>query len=317
MRTKKVLICGASGFIGRNLFEHFDANSYETYGTYFKNRPQVSSPRIIQVDLRDKDKALQIMRGMDIVINAAAMTAGIGVYSEETSVNAFVEANNRINANLTEAAHINKVGHFIFLSCTIMYPSSAVPLGENESDMSKVHPKYSVLAEIKILGEERCQYFAGIGPTKYTAVRHTNIYGPHDKFDLKCGHVLSATIEKVMTSRNNEVTVWGRGQESRDFLYIKDLIEFIRRAIDLQTNNFEIFNVGSGKTHSINELVEIIISHSGQELKIVHDLTKPSVETQMNIDVEKAKRLLGWEAQTELHKGVSITMEWYKQNHPQ
>ena len=316
MRTKRVLICGASGFIGRNLFEHFDSNGYETYGTYLKSRPQVFNPKIIPVDLRDKYKALQIMQGMDIVINAAAMTAGIGVYSEETNAKEFVETNNRINANLVESAHVNRVGHFVFLSCTIMYPSSIVPLKENESDVDRVHPKYSVLAEIKILGEEGCQYFAGMGSTKYTTVRHTNVYGPYDKFDLKHGHVLSATIEKVMTSQNNEIIVWGSGQESRDFLYINDLIEFIRRAVNLQANNFEIFNVGSGKTYSINELVGVIISHSGKELKVIHDLTKPSIEPYMNIDAGKAKRLIGWQAKTNLNEGIRKTIEWYKKNHP-
>lgn len=307
----RVLVCGASGFIGRNLFEYFDSIGFETYGTCFKNKPKVFNPSIFQADLRDKDEAIWATRGMDIVINAAAMTDGIGVFSEEINAKAFVEANNQINANLAEAACVNRIENFVFLSCTIMYPSSGIPLKEEEFDPNKVHPKYSILAEMKIFGEERCRHFAELGNTKYTVVRHTNIYGPYDKFDLNRGHVLSATIAKVMTSKNNEIVVWGRGQESRDFLYVDDQMRFIRNAINLQESNFEIFNVGVGKTHTVNELVEIIISHSGRKFKIVHDLTRPSIETHMNINVDKARRILNWQPKFSLDAGIAQTINWY------
>ena len=260
---------------------------------------------------------LQVTQNMNIVINAAAMTDGIGVFSEEKRALDYAEANNQINANLSETAHLNGIRHFIFLSCTVMYPSSDIPLSEDGVDMKRVHPKYAVPAEMKIFGEERCRYFSDLDSTKYTVIRHTNIYGPHDKFDLKRGHVLSATIEKAMTLKDNkEIVVWGRGQESRDFLYIEDLADFIRTAIELQKTGFEIFNVGSGKIYSINKLVKIIVACSGKKLKIIHDPAKPTVETQMNICVEKARLVLGWQAKTELDEGILKTIEWYKQNHP-
>lgn len=314
MEKTRVMICGASGFIGRNLFEYYNSiNGYETYGTYLKNRPKNFNPRIFQADLRDKDEASFVTAGMDIVINAAAMTDGIGVFSEEKNAKTYAEANNLINANLAEAVSLNRVSHYISLSCTVMYPSSDIPLSEDGVDMKKIHPKYFIPAEMKIFAEERCRHFSNLGSTKYTVIRHTNIYGPYDKFDLARGHVLAATITKVIKAKD-KIIVWGKGEESRDFLYIDDLIEFIRKAVDLQESNFEIFNVGSGKTYSINELVKIIIARSGKKLDIIHDLTKPSVETQMNICVEKAKHLLNWQAKTELHEGISRTIEWYRNN---
>ena len=109
MSKTKVLICGANGFIGRNLFEHFNSDDgYETYGTYFKNKPNVFSPRIFQADLRDKDEALRATQGMDIVINAAALTDGMGAFDPTT----YIPQNRVINNNLIEAAHINRVKHF-------------------------------------------------------------------------------------------------------------------------------------------------------------------------------------------------------------
>lgn len=314
MSKNKIMICGASGFIGRNLFEYYNSlKEYEAYGTYLKNRPKIFNPRIFQIDLRNKNEALWATAGMDIVINAAAMTDGIGVFSEEKNARTYAEANNLINANLAEAVGLNRVSHYISLSCTVMYPSSDIPLSEDEVDMRKIHPKYLIPAEMKIFAEECCRNFSNLGSTKYTVMRHTNIYGPYDKFDLARGHVLAATITKVIGTKD-KITVWGKGEESRDFLYIDDLIEFIRKTVDLQKSSFEIFNVGSGKTYSINELVKIIIARSGKKLDIIHDLTKPSVETQMNICVEKAQRLLNWQAKIKLHEGISRTIEWYENN---
>lgn len=317
MKKIRIMVCGTSGFIGRNLFEYFNSlDDYEVFGTYLKNKSQVSSPRVFQADLKDKETALRATRDMDIVINAAGQITGIGVFSVEESGRANAEANGLINSNLIEAAHINKVRHFVFLSCTIMYPSSDTPLAEDGIDISRIHPTYSRSAEMKIHGEELCRYFAGSGSTKYTVVRHTNIYGPYDKFDLHRGHVLASTIVKVL-QEEKEIVVWGGGAETRDFLHVDDQVEFIKKAIELQKNSFEIFNVGFGRTYSVNELVEIILSLTGKKLAVTHDFQKPTISSRISVNVGKALCILGWKARIDLSEGLSKTIEWYKQNYPQ
>ena len=310
MNKTKVLICGASGFIGRNLFQYFSSrDKYDTYGTYFTNRQSYPANRFFKADLKNKGEALWVTKDMDIVINAAAMTDGIGAYSGKEDI--FKQNNDLINANVIEATHVNGVKHCIYLSCTVMYHSSTIPLKEEEFDPIRTHPKYSLLAQMKLFGEESCRHFASLGNTKYTVARHTNIYGPHDKFDLKRGHVLAATIVKVMQAQKN-LTVWGSGKESRDFLYIEDLIEFINLAITHQKNNFDVFNVSYGQSTSINELVEKIIDCSGKKLEVAHDPEKPTIETHMSINSDKANELLGWKAKTKLSEGLKLTLDWYR-----
>lgn len=309
------MICGVSGFIGQNLFEHFSSlDNYEVYGTYLDNKPKASNSKMVRADLRKKEIALQVTRNMDIVINAAASkVGGIGIFSVKEVAEDKAKTNKLINANLAEAAHLNNVGRFVFLSCTVMYPSSDVPLTEDEVDPNIIDPIYSISAEIKTSAEELCRHFSNLGKTKYTIVRHTNIYGPHDKFDLAYSHVLASTIIKVAQAEK-EITVWGQGTETRDFLYISDLLAFIQSAIKLQDSNFEIFNVGLGRSYSIKELVQVIISRSGKNLNIAYDLTKPTINAHITVDVGKAWKHFEWKAMIDLPEGIAKTIEWYRQS---
>ena len=84
-----------------------------------------------------------------------------------------------------------------------------------------------------------CNFYSSLGITKYTVIRHSNIYGPYDKFDLEKSHFMGATITKVLTAKKN-IEVWGEGKESRDFVFIDDLVKFIEKSILFQKSFFEI-----------------------------------------------------------------------------
>jgi nucleoside-diphosphate-sugar epimerase len=137
-----------------------------------------------------------------------------------------------------------------------------------------------------------CKFYSKFNRTKFTVIRHSNIYGPYDKYDLEKSHVFGATITKVMNAVDNKITVWGQGLEKRDLLYINDLISFIEAAIEKQESNFEIFNVGLGEFIRIMDLVDKIIFHCKINLEVVHDLSKPSIPTSISLDCSKAKKLL-------------------------
>jgi GDP-L-fucose synthase len=194
-----------------------------------------------------------------------------------------------------------------------MYPSSLIPHRENEYDLKLIHPKYFMGARMKVFFENLCKFYSSLGDTKYTAIRHTNVYGPYDKFDLKRGHVLSATVEKVMTA-TDKIVVWGQGQERRDFLYITDLIGFIEQALEKQESGFDLFNVSFGKTYSIKELAQKIVDLSGKKLSIDYDLTKSSIDTVISINNSKARRILGWRPAIDIDAGIRQTIDWYLKN---
>jgi nucleoside-diphosphate-sugar epimerase len=146
-------------------------------------------------------------------------------------------------------------------------------------------------------------------------IRHSNTYGPYDKYDLEKSHVFGATITKVMTAEEgSKIIVWGEGKEERDLLYISDLVDFVKIAIDKQNSKFELCNTGYGSSVSIDNLVKKIIGYSGKNLAIEYDLTKPSIKTKLCLDITKAKDLFGWSPKISLEDGIKKTLQWYKDN---
>tara|TARA_R100000664_G_scaffold9888_1_gene16461 strand:- start:2316 stop:2915 length:600 start_codon:yes stop_codon:yes gene_type:complete len=197
-----------------------------------------------------------------------------------------------------------------------MYQKSEKALKEDDYNPSDdILPFYYGAGHTKVYLENMCKFYAGFGKTKHTVIRHSNLYGPHDKYDLEKSHVTGATITKVMTSRNDVVSVWGTGEEARDLLYIEDFISFIEAAINNQESDYELYNVGLGKGIKIKDLVKKVIQCSGKNLKIEHDLTKPTVPTSLFLDCTKAKKELNWEPNYTLEGGLKETIKWYKENY--
>jgi nucleoside-diphosphate-sugar epimerase len=310
---KKILVLGATGFIGRNMAEYFaDQSDFEVYGTYLNSNPlDHLEIRMSRADLTNQHEVDSVVKGMDIIIQAAAITSGIKDVSENP--HKIIADNAVMNSLIFRSAFDHAVSHVMFLSCTVMYHSSDVPLKEIDFDANReIYPNYFGVAWNKVYLEKMCEFYSRLGRNKYTAIRHSNIYGPYDKYDLEKSHVLGATITKVMTAKDGKIKVWGTGEEERDLLYVSDLVKFVELAIAKQKNPFELYNVGYGSSISVKDLVSKIIDCSDKQLSIEHDLSKPSIKTALCLDCEKAKEELGWEVQISLEEGIRKTIEWYK-----
>ncbi len=313
----KILVCGATGFIGRNIIEAFAArDDFEVYGTYFKSDP-LNYPRVknIKADLTKKEDVEKVINGMDIVIQAAATTSG--AKDIVTKPYYHVTDNALMNSLIFRSAYEHKVRHLVFFSCTVMYQSSEVPLKETDFNANKeICPSYFGVGWTKVYTEKICEFYSRIGPTKYTVIRHSNIYGPYDKFDLERSHVFGATMTKVMTAENGgKIIVWGSGEEERDLLYISDLVDFVGLALNNQQSKFELYNVGYGASIAIKDLVRKIIDCSGKDIKVEHDLTRPTIKTRLCLDTTKASNMLGWSRKISLEQGIKQTMRWYKEEY--
>lgn len=311
---KKVLVCGATGFIGRNMAEYFSGlDAYQVFAVYNK-RPPFEWPALtwVKADLTRPEEVDQVVEGMDIIVQAAATTSG----SKDIVSRPYIHTTDNavMNSYLFRSAFERKVEHVIFFSCTVMYQSSDRAIVEEDFDASmELHPRYFGVGWTKIYIEKMCEFYSRLGGTKYTVIRHSNIYGPHDKFDLERSHVFGATVTKVMTAKDGRIVVWGTGEEERDVLYIEDLLHLVERALQYQNAAFKLYNCGYGEAVPIRDLVRKIVEHSGRHLSIEHDLSQPTIKTSLFLDCAKAKRELGWERQISLDEGIGKTIAWWRQ----
>src|SRR3990167_3809728 len=312
----KVLICGATGFIGRNLTEQLSKRDDLEIHAVYHQRPKYIFPNVTwhQADLRNPAQIDDLVKNVDILIQAAATTSG----SKDIVTRPYIHVTDNaiMNSYLFRAAFEQKLKHVIFFSCTVMYPSSTSALKESDFDANQpLHPRYFGVGNTKLYIEKMCEFYAGISNTKFTAIRHSNIYGSYDKFDLERSHVFGATITKVMTAKD-KISVWGTGEEERDLLYVDDLVRFVELAIAKQPEKYRLYNCGYGQAISIKALVSKIVTHSGKALSIAHDLSQPTIKTSLFLDCGLAKKELGWEPGTRLDDGIKQTLNWWIANIP-
>tara|TARA_B100000287_G_scaffold182118_2_gene172229 strand:- start:3865 stop:4809 length:945 start_codon:yes stop_codon:yes gene_type:complete len=310
---KKILVCGATGFIGKNVTLGLSKNkNYKIHAVRYKRPPYKTSKNVKwhKADLRDSKKVDKLLKGIDIVIQCAATTSGSKDIVSKPYIH--VTDNAIINSYIFRAAYTHKIKHFIFPSCTVMYPSSKKPTKESDFN-GKIIDKYKGAGETKVYLEKIAKFYSMLSDTKFTIIRHSNIYGPHDKYDLDKSHVFGATITKVMRAKDN-LEVWGTGKEIRDFLYAEDLVDFIKKSIQKQKTSYEIFNCGSGSPITVKELCEKIVFLSKKDIKIRFNKSKPSIPFDMYLNCSKAKRIIGWKPKTGIDNGILKTIKWWKEN---
>lgn len=311
---QKILICGATGFIGRNMVEHFAKKSeYDVHAVRF-NREEYAMPNVTwhKADLRDPNAVEKLLQGVDVIIQAAATTSG----AKDIVTKPFIHVTDNavMNSYLFRAAFEQKVKHVIFFSCTVMYQSSDVGLKESDFDANKdLHPRYFGVGNTKLYIEKMCDFYSRIGETKFTAIRHSNIYGAYDKFDLERSHFFGASVTKVMLAKD-KMTVWGTGEEERDLIHADDLNNFVELALKNQKEKYRLYNCGAGRAESVLNVIKKIIKASGKDLKIEHDLSQPSIKTSLFLNCELAEKELGWKPVIQLDEGIAQTIKWWQKN---
>lgn len=307
----KVIICGATGFIGKNLLEHFCDGKNEVFAVYNKKSPlkeYLSKAKWIKADLRNQNSLSEYLPETDLLLQFAATTSGAKDITEKPYIH--VTDNAVMNSYLLRESFEAKVKHFIFPSCTVMLQSKEFQSEDEFDPRLEINKNYFGVGNTKLYLEKMCQFYSTLG-LKTTVIRHSNVFGPHDKFDLEKSHVLGATIRKVLEASDGErINVWGSGMARRDFIFITDLINFIIKAHCNQEKLFGLYNCGMGASISINELVQKIILTSKKQLTIKNDLTKPDIPTALSLDCSKAFNELKWENKTDFESALSKTYLW-------
>src|SRR5689334_12906446 len=178
MPRQRVLICGATGFIGRNLVQTLARRpDLEVHALRF-TRPAYELPGVTwhHADLRDAAAVGSLLKGFGVVIQAAATTSG----SRDIVARPYIHVTDNavMNSLLLRACFDAKVRHFVFFSCSVMYQPREKPWQEEEWDAAQeLHVNYFASGWTKLYIEKMCEFFSRQGVTRHTVIRHTNVFG--------------------------------------------------------------------------------------------------------------------------------------------
>ncbi|MFC2094719.1 GDP-L-fucose synthase family protein [Bacteroidota bacterium] len=311
--NKKIYIAGHTGMVGSAVKREFENRGYNNL--LFKDYPGLN---LINQSEADDFFATE---KPEFVIMAAAKVGGI--LANNTYRADFIYDNLMIEANVINAAYKNNVEKLIFLGSSCIYPKMATqPLKEESLLSGYLEVTNEPYAIAKIAGIKLCENFYRQYGCNFFSVMPTNLYGPHDNFNLETSHVLPALLRKFHEAKVNNhesVTIWGSGKPMREFLFVEDLADAILflaeniDANDLYEKDISHINIGSGKDITIDELAKLIAEIVGFEGKIIHDADKPDGTPRKLMDVSRINQL-GWKYKTELHEGLIKTYKWFKQN---
>ncbi len=301
----RVLVTGASGFLGKNLMKHLPRNLKDH--TFAGIGSKV-------YDLRSDRACIKAVEyyNPDVIVHAAGSVGGIAANKENPG--RFMYENLMMGINMVEAARRQMVPKFIFLGTVCSYPKHS-PVPFNENDLWNGYPEetnagYGVSKKAvgKLLELYGQQY--GMRGANLLLV---NMYGPHDHFNLTSSHVIPALILKFYNAMKNgesEVTIWGSGKATREFLYAPDCAKAVACAIEKNVP-LEPINIGTGQEISIRDLVEEISSQMGYTGTIKYDTSKPDGQPRRCLNTKLAEERLGFKAETDLQTGLKETIEWF------
>lgn len=301
---KRVLVTGGGGFFG----------SFVVDGLRARGAADVFVPRRADYDLVDRAACKRVLADSkpDLVFHLAAVVGGIGANRDNPGGMVFDNA--MMGLQLIEECRLAKVPKTVVAGTICAYPKFA-PLPFHEDDLWNGYPEetnapYGIAKKLLLVQSQAYRQQYGMSSIVLFPV---NMYGPRDNFDLRTSHVIPAMIRKCVTARDegkSEVTLWGDGSPTREFIYVEDAAEAMILAAERYDASDPV-NIGSGNEISIKELAGEIAKATGYTGKFVWDTSQPNGQPRRLLDVTRARDKFGFVAKTPFSIGLEKTVAWY------
>jgi GDP-L-fucose synthase len=315
LKDSKVLVAGRRGMVGSSLVRALKA----------EGAGNLVTTDVDTLDLTDQNATDGFFAETrpEMVFLAAARVGGI--QANNTYPADFIQINLSIQLNVIHSAFRHGVKRLLFLGSSCIYPKLAdQPMAENALLTGLLEPTNEPYAIAKIAGIKLCESYRRQHGSDFRSVMPTNLFGPHDNFDLQASHVIPALIAKFHKGKvegAKEVVVWGTGKPRREFLHVDDLAQACLHLMSLDEESFwsrvdprcSHVNIGVGEDVSIAELATLVSEVTGYQGRIVHDTDKPDGAPRKLLDVRLVNQL-GWKASIPLREGIESAYDWYRQN---
>jgi GDP-L-fucose synthase len=300
-----IVVAGSTGLVGSAIVRHFENKGIPTVGI---NRS------VVNLFDRKATSDFIIKTRPTVIIDAAARVGGISANNQQPVE--FLTENLLIQNNLMEAGHKAEVPKFVFLGSSCIYPRDAAqPIKEEYLMTGPLEKTNSAYAIAKIAGIELINSYRKEFGYKWISLMPTNLYGPHDNFDLESSHVLPALIRKFVEATNEKrdsITLWGSGNPRREFLHVDDLATAIEITLESYDSDLHL-NVGSGQDLTVKELAALISELTDFRGEILWDSSKVDGTPRKVLDVTRIRKL-GWSPKISLTDGIQSTIDWYEKN---
>ncbi|MDP2939747.1 MAG: SDR family oxidoreductase [Candidatus Omnitrophota bacterium] len=308
----KYLVTGGAGFIGSHIVERLvklgqDVRVLDNFscGKEENLKGSINKIELIKADIRDADAVNRAVLGVDFVLHQAALRSVPKSLSNPSDYNA---VNIDGTLNLLEAAGQAKVKRFVFASsCAIYGVNHKFP--QEESDLPKLISPYALT---KLTGEYYCRIFSKNYGLETVSLRYFNVFGPRQALDDE----YSAVIPKFITCilNNQPPPIHGSGKQSRDFIYIDNVVEANILATKIANIESQVINVANGKDYSILDLVALLNKIMGKSIKPIFTPPRPGDVLKALADISKAKKILKYKPKVNFEQGLKRTLEWFQKN---
>jgi GDP-L-fucose synthase len=308
-RDSRIFVAGHRGLVGSAIAAYLKQQGFARL--LLRTRAELDL-----LDARSVDAFFANERP-EYVFLAAAKVGGI--LADDTYPADFIRDNLILQTNVIEASRQAGVRRLLFLGSSCIYPRLAPqPIREESLLTGPLEATNRAYAIAKIAGIEMCWSYNRQYGTQYLAAMPTNLYGPHDNFDLKTSHVLPALMRKVVEAKaagRKFIEVWGTGTPRRELLYSEDLAEACVFLMQLPDSGFQslihndhapLINIGTGEDVTIRELAELVARELGFDGELRFDPTKPDGTPRKLLDISRM-HALGWRARTGLAEGIRKT----------
>jgi GDP-L-fucose synthase len=303
---KSVVVTGGAGFLGTPIVRLLEGLGAD-----------VRVPRSADYDLRNPDACGAALEGAEVVLHLAARVGGIGFNRRNPGPLAY--DNLVMGTNVFEASRRLGVEKLIAACSVCAYPhSTPVPFREDaiwDGYPESSNAPYGLAKKMLIVLSDAYRRQYGLDSAAPIIV---NLYGPDDNFDLDDSHVIAAMIRKFCEAArggDESVVLWGTGKPTREFLYVDDAARALVLAAE-RLDTSEPVNIGTGREVRIRDLAETIARLAGFEGEIVWDSDRPDGQPRRQLDVTRARELMGFEAEIELEDGLSRTIAWFNEAQP-
>lgn len=310
---KKVLVCGAGGFIGSHMVKGLKSRGYYVKGVDVKYSQywQTAADEFEIVDLRDQQQSLDVAAGFDEVYQLAADMGGAGfVFTGENDAD-IMSSSTQINLNVIGSCLKHQVKKIFFSSSACVYPERNQLDPDNpvcaESSVYPAEPDSEYGWE-KLFSERLYLNFHKNYGLGVRIARYHNVYGPYGTYQGGREKAPAAMCRKVLeASDNGVIEVWGPGTQTRSFLYVDDAVDATIKLMD--SDFIGPVNIGSEEMVTINQLAELAIAASGKHISI-KNIPGPIGVNGRRSDNRLVKEKLNWEPRFTLKQGMQQTYKW-------